>query len=151
MKEGGSLTKEDLCWVVVKVAGAFLVYQAVATIYGAVVAWWSLRDSLEGLSEQARETAIRPLKILWYSSLLPGAVGLRLLVSGSTLHRVLMAVPLGLKRTRPPSGGSLAERRLSGDELIGFQKWLKDHPEFQERDEIDQLALFRDAQKSGEV
>lgn len=152
MKEGGLLTKEDLCWVLVKAAGAFLVYQALAVIYGAVVAWWTLRESLEGLPEQARETAVRPLKVLWYSSLLPGAVGIRLLLSGSTLHRLLMAVPLGLKRNRMGSDDhSLAARRLSEDELSSFQKWLSHHPEFQERDEIDQLALFRDAQKSGEV
>jgi hypothetical protein len=45
----------------------------------------------------------------------------------------------------------LAEKRLSADEYESYLKWLEGNEEIARRDEFDQLALFRDAQKRGEV
>lgn len=137
------LTKNDLCWVLVKLLGAVLVYQAVAGVYAAVVMWMSFD---EGVGEVAFMTA----RVLFWSILLPAIFGISLLISGRFLHGWLMMVPL--EATGKPVGGdSLAERRLAKEEFEKYQEWLEANPEMMKRDEVDRLALFRDAQKAGEV
>lgn len=165
MMREGALTKNDLCWVLVKLMGVVLVYHslaAVAAVAAAWTAWLGIGDNLEELSDENRKKVLWPVKAFLLAGLVQGGVGLRLLVSGSLLHGLLMAVPLGSpeeagapkSKTQKPkrrSYGSLAEKRLSEDEFVVFQAWLEDHPEMKRRADIDQLALFRDAQKAGEI
>lgn len=82
--------------------------------------------------------------------LLPLLIGCSLLISGAIFHGVLMSVPLG-SRGKPVGGDSLAEQRLTAEEYEKYQRWLTENDEVSRRDEHDQLALFRDAQKRGEV
>lgn len=163
MTNNDRLTKEDLCWVLVKLTGFILVMYAAFAIYGAVVMYLSADVPLGN----------SPAKMVFWTILLPLVLGIRLLVSGRTLHGWLMAVPDGKGETveRPPRekaspesseepvkeprkstrGLPLAQRRLTEEEYEKFQKWLAEKPDMQKRDEVDQLALFRDAQKAGEA
>ena len=139
--------------MLVKLAGASLVYQGIAGIYAAIVTWMSMGEQLDGLSGQGKSAVLLPLKVLFWSVLLPLGLGIRLLVSGTTLHGWLMMVPLGGGKFTEQSSGnrSLARKRLDDEEFAQFNTWLKANPEKMKRDEVDQLALFRDAQKAGEV
>jgi hypothetical protein len=131
------LTKSDLCWVVVKVIGVILVYQAIATLGGALFA--SIAASEGALLFSGFVVALFPLLI-----------GLSLLISGTTLHGWLMMVPLG-SATNPMGGESLAEKRLSSEEYEIYLDWLGGNEEAKDRDEFFRLALFRDAQRRGEI
>lgn len=149
------LTKSDLCWVLVKLCGAVLVYQALAGMVAAMVTWSSLFETAEGLPRKLRGSVMAPVKVLFWSVLLPLILGIRLLMSGRTLHGWLMMVPFvgGVERGegKPVGGDSLAEQRLTAEEYEKYQRWLTENDEVSRRDEHDQLALFRDAQKRGEV
>lgn len=131
------LTKSDLCWVIVKFVGVFFLFQAVMTLAGSL-----------GLAIKADDGEIFFKGFL--ASIVPLLIGGYLLFSGAFLHGWLMAVPLGF-RAKPVGGDSLAEKRLSADEYESYLKWLEGNEEIARRDEFDQLALFRDAQKRGEV
>jgi len=158
------LTKSDLCWVLVKLAGAVLVLYAVFVLYGAMVMYLAMDVPLGN----------SPTKLVFLTILMPLGLGIHLLVSGWTLHGLLMAVPnaggekmeatnVGGKsekpRERPTTKPkkrstrelSLAQRRLSEEEFEKYQKWVEGNPEVMRRNEVDRLALFRDAQKSGKV
>jgi len=103
---------------------------------------------LEGLPKKSQTGVWAPVKVLFLSSFLPLLLGFRLLVSGTTLHGLLMRVPAGF--------GSSEEEITSGqgleaEEQAQFENWLQNNPEIQKRDVADRMALFRDAQKAGEV
>lgn len=154
MTTNNPLTKNDLCWVLVKLFGAVLLYFGISSLYSMVVTWWALSDMYENLSKSGAMAAFSPLKILFWGALFPLVIGVRLLVSGSTLHGWLMRVPIGMRGRSAKMRTdevSLAEVRLTAIELEEFKVWLEKNPEVMKRDEVDQLALFRDAQKAGEV
>lgn len=142
------VTKSDLCWVLVKFAGAVLTYQGVSALYTMALTWWQLPEFNDEWPKLVQMQLMTPVKIMFLSSLLPLAVGLRLLASGALLHRLLMQIPLGFSAD---GSRSLVETRLEGDELEAFRNWIKENSELRKRDEIDQLSLFRDAQKKGEL
>ena len=143
-----TLTKNDLCWVLVKLVGAFLVYSGVAAIYASIVSWWSLSEMFEGLPKRGQGAVWAPVKTLLFGSFLPLALGLRLLSSGTTLHGLLMRVPAGFvgKEVEITSGVELRTK-----ENEAFKRWLKNNPEMEKRAAADRMALFRDAQKAGEA
>lgn len=90
-----------------------------------------------------------PFKTLAFSSLLPLALGVYLLTSGRAIHRSLMSVPLGwcVQNTGSDQSGV----GLTGAELESFNTWIDAHPEIRVRAAVDQLALFRDAQRATDV
>ncbi|MDA7881453.1 hypothetical protein N9A94_04040 [Akkermansiaceae bacterium] len=47
--------------------------------------------------------------------------------------------------------GAIPGINLTGEELEQFKHWLENSPEISKRDRADQLALFRDARRAGEV
>jgi hypothetical protein len=137
------ITKSDLCWALIKAAGLYFIYTALAAFFGAYVGWVSVKDNLGS----GRSAALKPLKTMVWVSLVPLAVGTYLVVSGRTIHRCMMSVP---------PGGSGAEGAdadhatgFSGSEMKAFTEWLEQHPELRARALTDQVAMFRDAQRSG--
>lgn len=137
------ITKSDLCWVIIKAFGLYLTYAAVAGLFGAYVGWVSVKDNLGS----SRGALLRPFMTMAWVSVVPLAVGIYLLVSGRTIHRCLMSVPAedggaGDEGIDPATG-------LSDSEMKAFAAWLERHPEFRSRARLDQVALFRDAQRSG--
>ena len=144
----GCLTKDDLCWVLVKLCGAVLVYKGISGVYAMAVTWWQIPEVGGGVPELVKHQLLSPVKILFFSALLPLIVGFFLLASGATLHRLLMQIPIGFSREQ---GDSLAEKKLSNEELKEFRAWPKDNPDIERRNQIDKLVLFRDAQKAGEM
>ena len=149
------LTKSDLCWVLVKLSGAVLLYQGLAGLFAGAITWVSLHETAESLPPKLRGQVMAPVSVLFWSVLLPLIIGIRLLMSGRTLHGWLMMVPflsgLDSGKGKPVGGESLAEQRLTVEEYEKYRTWLDGNDEVARRDEFDQLALFRDAQKRGEV
>jgi hypothetical protein len=137
------ITKSDLCWVLIKGVGLYFIYTALAAFFGAYVGWVSVKDNFGS----GRSATLKPLKAIVWVSLVPLAVGSYLVVSGRTIHRCLMSVPPGSSE----AGGADADPAtgFSESEMKAFTAWLQQHPEFQSRALTDQVALFRDAQRSG--
>ena len=130
-------TKNDLCWVIVKLIGVVFLFQAVMTLAGSL---------LLAFADSESEIFFKGFVV----SLVPLLVGIYLMASGAILHDWLMSVPIG-SRKKPVGGDSLAQRRLDAEEYESYLKWLEGNDEVINRDEFDRLALFRDAQKRGDV
>ena len=137
------ITKSDLCWVIIKAIGLYMIYAAMAGFFGAYVGWVSVKDNLGS----SRGASLKPLKTMVWVSMVPLAVGTYLLVSGRTIHRCLMSVPPGVGDAG--RGGIDPVTGFSESELKAFAAWIERHPEFRSRALTDQVALFRDAQRSG--
>jgi hypothetical protein len=141
------LTKSDLCWVLVKLAGVWLVYTGIASICGSTIIWFSMGDLIESIPSARRGPVYSPMKVLLYSSLMPLGLGIYLLKSGTMVYRWLMAIPVGARDHE--SCDSFLGTSLAGDEIETFKAWVKENPEMAGRETIDQIALFRDAQRKG--
>jgi hypothetical protein len=139
------VSKSDICWILVKVAGVWLIYTAIAALYASAVTWFSMSDLIEKIPNKQRGSVYAPMKVLIYSAFLPFALGLYLLNSGRTIHRILMSIPIGSRDHDDKN--ALAGTTLVGDEAEAFKNWLTEHPEMSKRESIDQIALFRDAQR----
>lgn len=109
------ITKSDLCWVLVRAAGVYLLYTAASILFGFLF------------------TDLRIDPINFYP---PLGLGLYLLFSGKAIHACLMALPDGSQR---------AGTDLEGAELEAFQLWLQRHPEFSTRSPEERMALFQDS------
>ena len=83
-------------------------------------------------------------------SIIPLALGIYLMSSGTILHGWLMSVP-SLKRKKAVEEMKLAEKRLSPEEFEKYESWLNSQPNLSRFNEVDLLALFRDAQKRGDL
>jgi hypothetical protein len=103
------ITKSDLCWVIIKTAGLYMLYTAMAGFIGAYVGWVSVKENFGS----SRGVSLKPLKTIVWVSLVPLAVGTYLVVSGRTIHRCLMSVPVG---------GGDAGRRGGIDPLTGLSE-----------------------------
>jgi hypothetical protein len=136
------ITKSDLCWVIIKSAGVYMIYTALAGFFGAYVGWMSVKD----IYGSSRIASLRPLKTMVWVSLVPLALGTYLVVSGRTIHRCLMSVPSGWGGAA--RDGLDPETGFSDSEQKAFEAWLEQHPEIRSRALSDQIALFRDAQRS---
>ena len=142
------LTKSDLCWVLVKLIGAYFVYLGLSGFFTAFISWSIVRETVEMLSGSRRSSAYAPIKAIIAGSLLPLAIGAYLLNSGALLYQCLMSVPIfqpSDRKRRELAPGIV----LDNQEIEAFHTWLEQHPEFQNRPLVDQIALFRDAQGSG--
>ena len=138
-----TITKSDLCWVIIKATGLSMTFSAMAGLFGAYVGWVAVKDDLRPI----RGASMNPLKTMVFVSVVPLAVGIYLLKSGRTIHRCLMSVPAEVSEA---GHGSIDPATgLSESELKAFAEWLERHPEFRSRAQLDQVALFRDAQRSG--
>jgi hypothetical protein len=137
------ITKSDLCWVIIKAVGVYFIYTALAGFFGAYVGWASVKDN----SGSGRSATLKPLKTMVWISLVPLVVGTYLVISGRTIHRCLMSVPAGSGEAE--RGGDDPATGFSEWKMKAFTAWLQQHPEFQSRAMADQVALFRDAQRSG--
>ncbi len=138
------LTKSDLCWVLVKLAGAYLIYLGLSGLFSAFISWNSLKENLDLLSSSRRGSLLAPIKLMVAGSLLPLAVGAYLLKSGMLLYQALMSVPI--PQPGEGNGRELAPGIVLDDhEIEAFHSWLEKNPGFQERPLVDQIALFRDA------
>lgn len=143
-----SLTKSDLCWVLVKLAGAYFVYLALSGLFTAFISWSSVRESLEMLPSARRAPVHAPIKLMIAASLLPLAIGTYLLKSGELLYQCLMSVPVfqpADRKSRELAPGIV----LDDHEIDAFHTWLEQNPQFQSRPLVDQVALFRDTWGKG--
>jgi len=160
------LTKAQLCWVLIRLVGVYLLVQtivalgalvsaalALAAIFGSTTA--GSTASLWSSASQGGGTAGLLLSPI-ISFLLQGALGLYLLFRGSTVHRLMMATSapwdFGATPRRPkmkpvdPDDVVDPATTLSRRETREFATWLETHPEHGARSQTDQIALFRDAQ-----
>lgn len=142
------LTKSDLCWVLVKLIGASFLYAGFSVIFSAALSWQSIKQDFELANRTRKASMLAPIKLAVASSLLPLAVGTYLLKSGGLLYQCLMSVP-----SLPPATRKRRELApgivLDNDEIEAFHTWLEQHPEFQNRPLVDQVALFRDDRGKG--
>lgn len=144
------MSKSDLSWILVKLLGAILLYFGIASIYGAFVGWMSVREGIEALTESRRGNVLAPVRALCYGALLPLTLGIYLLVSGRLLHRLLLSVPASsMEYSQVP--GAIPGIDLPEEELKQFKIWIERNPEYARRPQVDQVALFRDAQAEGKV
>lgn len=142
------LTKSDLCWVLVKLVGVSFLYGGFSVLFGTALSWQSVKQDFELASSARKASMLVPIKLAVAGSLIPLAVGAYLLKSGELLYQCLMSVP-----SFPPAARNRRELApgivLDDREIEAFHSWLKQHPEFQNRPLIDQIALFRDAWGKG--
>ena len=136
------ITKSDLCWVIIKAIGLYMIYMAMVGLFGAYLGWVSVKDNFGS----SRGASLKPLKTTVWISMVPLAVGSYLLVSGRTIHRCLMSVPPGVGEAG--RGGIDPATGFSESEMKAFTAWVERHPELRSRALPDQIALFRDAQRS---
>lgn len=142
------LTKSELCWIIVRLAGVSFIYGGVSVLFGAALTWQSFKQDFELASTSRKVSMLKPIKTAVASSLLPLGIGVYLLKYGELLHRCLMFVP-GLQPTDRKNRELAPGIVLANDEIEAFHTWLEQHPEFKNRPLVDQIALFRDAQGSG--
>ena len=143
------MSKSDLCWALVKLLAAVLLYHGVAGLFGGWLAWSSISETIESLDEKGATRATAPIRVLLLGSLFPLLLGIYLAVSGRLAHRLLMSVPLGRDQHDQPS--EIPGIGLTGHELEQFKRWLETNPKMSQRARVDQVALFRDAQNAGEA
>lgn len=142
------LTKSDLCWVLVKLIGASFLYAGFTIIFSAALSWQSIKQDFELAGSTRKASMLVPIKLAIAGSLLPLAVGAYLLKSGELLYQCLMSVPSfqpATRKRREIAPGIV----LDDDEIEAFHTWLEQHPEFQNRPLVDQVALFRDTWGKG--
>lgn len=108
-----------------------------------------MRDTMGDYPPDLEARVWSPFKILALSSLPALLVGCYCLISGQLIHRLLMFIPLNCRAAE--MDGAIPGINLEGEELDAFKQWLESSPEISKRDRADQLALFRDAQRAGEV
>ena len=136
------LSKSDLCWVLVRLAGVYFVYLGLSGLFTAFISWATIRE-LDLLTSAQLAPANASINGLIARSLLPLAIGAYLLKSGELLYRCLMFVPVfqpAARNSRELAPGIV----LANHEIEAFHTWLEQHPEFQNRPLVDQIALFRD-------
>ncbi len=137
------LSKSDLCWVLVRLVGVSFIYAGFSVLFGAALTWQSFKQDFELASTSRKVSMLKPIKMAVASSLLPLGIGAYLLKSGELLYRCLMFVPgvqTGDRKRRELAPGIV----LANHEIEAFHTWLEQHPEFQNRPLVDQIALFRD-------
>jgi hypothetical protein len=147
------LTKSQLCWVVIRGVGVYLLVQAIVSLSVAILSAMAIgiASSAAGLGSGTLGLALP----LLFSAFVSGLVGYYLLLRGASVHRLMMTV------SAPSSGENSAptpRRPVDPDEIVDpattlsqresreFAAWLEAHPELRERSETDRIALFRDAQ-----
>ena len=108
-----------------------------------------MKDTMGDFPSNLESRIWSPFKILALSSLPALLVGIYLLKSGRLIHGLLMFIPLDCRAAE--YDGAIPGINLEGEELDEFKHWLESSPEISKRDRADQLALFRDAQRAGEV
>ena len=149
------LTKSDLCWVLVKLIGASFLYAGFAIIFSAALNWQSIKQDFELASAARKASMLVPIKLAIAGSLLPLAVGTYLMKSGGLLYHCLMSVPTFQPMVTKDQSPAKKRRELApgivldDHEIEAFHTWLDQHPEFQNRPLVDQIALFRDAWGKG--
>lgn len=148
---GKGITKSELCWVLVKLMGVVLLTWNLASLYEAIVAVWVMEEAFGGIAGQVPLWA--PVKVILVTMLLPIGLGIYLLASGRIVHTILMSVPLTVQfeQEKVSKEELIPGINLAGEELKDFKAWIEKNPGLSKRDRADQVALFRDAQKSGEV
>ncbi|YCM45943.1 hypothetical protein V2O64_07935 [Verrucomicrobiaceae bacterium 227] len=137
------ITKSDICWILIKVAGFWLLYTAIATLYASVVTWFSMSDLVKELPKNSRGSLYSPIKVIFYSAFPPLAGALYLLKSGTAIHHCLMSIPVKSRNLDAP----FPDTEQDQDKNEAFKAWLADHPDFASRHPSDQMALFRDFQR----
>lgn len=142
------ITKSDLCWVLVRAAGIYLIYTALATTFGLIVGMMTVRDATKKIrdAELRSSPTTTSMGLFLGSAVLPFSFGVYLLRSGRTIHACLMAAP-DLAIAYIPGANRLG-LGLEAAELEVFQSWLQLHPELASRSPEDKVALFRDSQKA---
>jgi hypothetical protein len=130
------LTKSQLCWVAIRLLGVYFGYSAVMAILTYSSGKLTFGNSVPFLingSPAGRESGVI---YLVFSVGLPFVIGVYLLFGGSLIHRALLSEP----------NDSFGASTLTPREAEDFVNWLKRNPQYAERPEIDQVALFRDSQ-----
>jgi len=154
-----SLTKDQLCWVLIRILGVYLIFQSIiafVTLAATFVSVGNMSNSIPGIeSGDWMGYLVTPGLLTVTLAIL----GIYLLRSGKAIHDLLMQEPatsfLPRKRPQPkiepdPMDEVDPDTTLTRRETEAFLKWIESHPEFQKRSRVDQVALFRDAQKSEE-
>lgn len=148
-----SLTKSDLCWVLIKGAGVLMLIRTLLYVIGF------------GLGGGFGGPLSAPATTLLISSAILIAVAIYLIKGGRLVHQILMSVP------PEPSGSSIdatesktnvrtsvakdpedPNTTLTATESKDFADWIKANSQYETRSLMDQIALFRDFQRdsSGE-
>jgi len=142
------ITKSDLCWVIVRAAGLYLIYAAFSGAFTLLLTEVATSEVARHLPRDMRPEGIGFLRKFLMTGyfLMPLGVGLYLVLSGKSVHYCLMSLPEGWGERKPkPRPAWLG---LEGAELEAFQSWLAQHPELNSRPPEDQVALFRDHRRS---
>ncbi len=143
------ITKSDLCWVLVRAAGLYLIYAAFSAAFALLLVQLATEDSAEYLQYSARSHGMSFMQKfgLTMSIALPLSLGLYLVLSGRSVHRCLMSLPPGMGPRLPrPDKNWMG---LNEADLEAFEAWIQQHPDLASRSPEDKVALFRDSQKSG--
>lgn len=157
------ISKDQLCWVLVRLIGVFFLYQTVVGAFHFI----SLFSKMENLGSVnpgnpfGRGSGVLGPLILMTAFY--GAMAFYGLLGGATLHRLLMSEspshPEKAPRRRddrpatpaPPVEPVDPVTMLTESETARFRDWLLQHSEHTGRSKEDQIALFRDAQRRGDL
>lgn len=154
------ISKDQLCWVLVRLIGVFFLYQTVVGIF-ALFSTFSMMGNLGSVNPGnpfGRGSGV--LVPLFLVTAFYGAMAFYGLLGGATLHRVLMSEspshPDEISRRKDPRPAVPIEpvdpvTTLTEGETARFREWLSENPGLTGRLKEDQIALFRDAQKRGEL
>ena len=156
------ITKSQLCWVLIRLVGLYFLYSGFAMIIPLLVLLGNPGPTFSSFAS-----------ISVPSVLLFIIVGYYLVWNGKTIHRCLMmesnveppsehsfasneainnqGVEPMMRQVPKASGPKeqvVVDPRtgLTANETTAFAAWIKDNQGFQNRDELDQIALFRDFQ-----
>lgn len=154
------ISKDQLCWVLVRLIGVFFLY---LTTSGAV-GFFSMLSMIGDMGSVnpgnpfgSRSGVLGPLVLV---TLFYAAVAGYCLLGGATLHRLLMSEspthpdgPPPERHYRPAVPAELVDpmTTLTQSDSVKFSEWLSEHPELTGRLKEDQIALFRDAQRRGDL
>jgi len=154
------ISKDQLCWVLVRLIGVFFLYQTGAGAF-ALFSMFSMMGNLGSVNPGSPfGSGSGVLGPLFLVTAFYGAMAFYGLLGGETLHRLLMS--------ESPSHPDETSRRkdhrpavpiepvdpvttLTEGETARFREWLSENPEHTGRLKEDQIALFRDAQQRGEL
>ncbi|MDF1656294.1 MAG: hypothetical protein P1U58_01710 [Verrucomicrobiales bacterium] len=152
------LTKSQLCWVLLRLCGVSMLYQAVVKLISIIVA------NSSAPSLKADSAVVTLVFLLGITCL----IGFYLLFYGRALHRIIMRepspilesdeTPYGQPVRMMRKGSWMAANRkkeepedpqttLTEQETKDFAAWLNENDAIQNRPLTDQIALFRDFQK----
>jgi hypothetical protein len=143
------ISKSDLCWVLVRAAGLYLIYAAFSGAFTLLLTAVAASDAARDLphSIQHEESSLLHKLGVTLSILLPLAFGLYLVLAGRSVHRCLMSSPPGMGPPLPKRGQTWMG--LGEADLEAYESWLEQHPDLAPRSPEDKVAIFRDSQKSG--